>query len=621
MNVYIDGQRLILDPKDSIGSGGEADIYEVGGSATKIFRVPRAGSVDSSVSLAVANKLAEYQTKLPDLISLSSSLPQRVIKPEKLVKDDRGNIIGYTMPLVKNGVKLSSFADKVFREQSGIDYDQVRNVYLDLHNTVSRLHQIDMLIGDFNYFNVLVKDREPYLIDIDSSQFGSYLANMFNTRFVDPTLCELQTNKLTLMRPYIKNSDWYSFAAMLLECLLYLDPYGGVYRHNGRTLSKDQRIAQRISIFRPDVLSPPHLPKPHFLSDELLRYFVDVVNDDQRGVFPKQLLEEMEWKQCNNCQTLHCRRSCPNCTAGSLEATRDIVVIRGNVSVNSIFRTTGVIINANFYDGKLMWVYHENNTLMREDKEFVKECPLSPTLKVRFNDKSVYVSENHWIEKIELGGVVQRISSDTYESKAVFDVNQTGLFWSKGGFLYKEGSYGPQRLGSVLEKRTQIWLGPTHGFGLYRAGELVRAFIFRPDSTVINDSLSTHPMPGELLDSNALFGPNKIWFFTTTSERGRQINRVSLYDTHGKLIAYSQAEKGDGSWLSEIKGKLCLGEILLSTSIDGIVRVDVSGRDLVKTKEFGDTKTFVSNDTLLFPSNLGGIYVVSSREVSLIKIS
>lgn len=77
---------------------------------------------------------------------------------------------------------------------------------------------------------------------------------------------------------------------------------------------------------------------------------------------------------------------------------------------------------------------------------------------------------------------------------------------------------------------------------------------------------------------------------------------------------------GDGSWLGDpIRGKCALGSFLLCPTDEGVVRVDIDQDQLTLSREFPDTESFVDASNQLFPGS-GGIYVVTSKKVTLLKI-
>ena len=110
--IYLDGQRLRLDPSQAIGKGGEADIYDLGdGRALKLFKTAShpdfAGFPDQAK--AAERKIAEHQRKLP---AFPKGLPSHVIAPLALAKDQNAQIVGYAMPLVKGATELALYAHR-----------------------------------------------------------------------------------------------------------------------------------------------------------------------------------------------------------------------------------------------------------------------------------------------------------------------------------------------------------------------------------------------------------------------------------------------------------------------------------------------------------------------------
>mgnify|MGYP001595062260 CR=1 FL=1 len=92
-----------------------------------------------------------------------------------------------------------------------------------------------------------------------------------------------------------------------------------------------------------------------------------------------------------------------------------------------------------------------------------------------------------------------------------------------------------------------------------------------------------------------------------------------MINKKGLVEGMAETTAGDGSWLSNIYGKCALGSMLFSATDDGIVRVEIDGGQIVKTKEFPDTEPFVDATTQLFIGK-EGLYAVRGKEVMLLKI-
>jgi hypothetical protein len=90
MEVYISGKKVSLKPSRSIGKGGEADVFDIGGGkALKVFKRadhPDYQGLPTEQQAAIA-RLHEHQQKLRDF---PTNLPQRVVQPESLELTNQG---------------------------------------------------------------------------------------------------------------------------------------------------------------------------------------------------------------------------------------------------------------------------------------------------------------------------------------------------------------------------------------------------------------------------------------------------------------------------------------------------------------------------------------------------
>src|SRR5438270_13996966 len=103
MNVYVAGKKMRIDPARSIGKGGEADVYDIGGGrALKLFKPPDHPDLagDAEAQQAARDRLAEHQQKLR---AFPSALPDRVVMPAELATEGaNGGIVGYAMRRLEN---------------------------------------------------------------------------------------------------------------------------------------------------------------------------------------------------------------------------------------------------------------------------------------------------------------------------------------------------------------------------------------------------------------------------------------------------------------------------------------------------------------------------------------
>lgn len=620
MIVYLNGNRLSLNPSKAIGSGGEADIFDVGGGfVLKVFKQPNHPDfTNMRIEQRMAElRLLEHQKKLP---AFPKNLPSRVVSPVDLVTNKNSSkILGYSMKFLKGYEVILKFADRLYR-QAGISDEEVVQTFKDLHKTVAGIHRAGVVIGDFNDLNIMVKNSEAYLIDADSFQFGSFLCQVFTEKFVDPLLCDKNERRPVLVKHHNADSDWYAFAVMLMQSLIFVGPYGGVYKPKDKSkrVPHSARPLKRITVFDPEVKYPKPATRYEVLPDDLLHYFHQLFVEDKRGEFPDHLLEEINWTKCPKCGAIHAKSVCPSCSHYIPTAITE--TIRGNVTCTRAFQTSGIIVFATVQDGRLRYLYYDNGEFRREDNSSVVKGVIRPSMRFRIKGRGTVIGDGDRLFSLASDGTSSKLAVDSAGTLPLFDSNSKHLYWVEDGRLTRDDPLGFKHIGDVLAGRTLFWVGEDFGFGFYKAGNLSVGFVFDADRSGINDSVKLPPMTGQLVDSVCYFAGNWCWFLYSMRERGVTVNRCVIIKADGSTNQTAEAREGDGSWLGSIRGKCAAGKFLLSASDDGIVRVEPNGNTLTVVKEFPDTEPFVDSGCYLFVGK-SELFVVSRREIRALRIT
>jgi H/ACA ribonucleoprotein complex subunit 3 len=630
MTVQIEGTPVSLSSQQIIGTGGEADVYDIGGGEVlKLFKQPDHPDYDNQPNqqTAARKRLDEHQKKLPQF---PQSVPDELVAPQRLAQDQDGRIVGYTMRHIQDADLLVKYADKTFR--AGTDEADVTALFRQLHQVVAKLHDADIVIGDFNDLNVMVKNTTPFLIDADSYQFNGFLCRVFTQQFADPRKLQpagrsrQQWNtdgELTLQKPHDRLSDWYAFTVLLMQSLLFVGPYGGVYRPpgNGKQLTRSERILDRVTVFAEDVTHPQPARDPDILPHDLLDYFVAVFAEDERNPFPSDLLNELHWRTCSQCGLTHARSMCPQCKQAADGQTTQKVT--GDIEAERLFQTPGRIVFADYQDKQLHWLYHKNGRFYREGDIPVAKADLSPQTVYRISGDTTLFGTSNEVSIVSGDGSRERISTDHFGDRPIFDATADDVLWVEQGKLLRATDLGTnytETIGSVLKNRTLFWAGQETGFGFYRAGKIQRYFVFNPQYRGVKEDVDIAPVSGQLLQAQTFFARNRIWFFQTIDVQGRRVNRCHLLRDHGVLIGRAETAVGDGSWLGTIDGKLAVGDFLLAATDDGVVRVEPSGNSLTPVKQFSGTSHVANAASHLFVGN-DGITVVNRHSIWNLTIS
>ncbi|WP_437552158.1 hypothetical protein WME97_12595 [Sorangium sp. So ce367] len=653
MDVYLGSKRVRLDPRASIGKGGEADVFDLGdGRALKVWKTPDhpdyAGQ--DAEQRAAEVRIERHQDKLR---AFPPALPDQVIAPLELATDKtRKRVVGYAMRLVRGAEPLLRYGEPSMRH-GGLSSAAVSEVLARLHRAVAAIHDRGVVIGDFNDLNVLVAGGEVFVIDADSFQFGPYLCQVFTERFVDPLLCDPSLPRPLLSRPYSQDSDWYAFAVMVMQSLLCVGPYGGVFRPRSASarVPESARPLRRITVFDREVRYPkpaiPYRVLPDDLLDALYRVFVE----DRRGVFPRRLLDALAWTRCPSCGVEHARPACQACAGAAPAVVKESTVVHGEVLATRILSTRGVILAAALGPGGLSYLVNEGGRFLREDRSVVMSGAPHPATRFAVHGKATLIGRGGDLVVLSPGAAPERIQVDCVGTRPIFDVNARARYWTRGGQLLRSGKPGAAALsgeadavpmGEVLAGQTLFWVGPTFGLGFYRAGNVSIAFVFDADRPGLKDTVKL-PFPGgKLTAATCVFdaGPSsssndgrgrpndgrgrpragRAWLFLAAEQAGRTVHRCVVVREDGAVEAVADGDGEGGSWLGALTGKCAASGFLLSATDSGVVRVEVRGGALVETRQFPGTEPFVTQASRLLVGP-EGLFVVDAQAITLLRIS
>lgn len=326
--VVVDGARVEPANLPVLGSGGEAEVYDLGdGRALKLYKRADHPDVagDPLREAAATARLAEAEARLAEF---PRGLPSAFVAPLGVARATRGRaVVGYVMPKVA-GTAMFALGEARHRRATAIDLPALVAAFAALHASVRAAHAASVIIGDFNDGNVLVDGARCHLIDADSLQYGRWRCTMFTDRYVDPRLCDRAQPAPALTAPHDRDSDWFAFAAMLLRALVWVGPYGGVHQPTDPStrVAPAARPLRGPSVFGSDVIYPRSAAPLAGLPDALAAHFRAVFDGGRRGEFPRGLLDELVLSRCPRCAIDHGRARCPACqhAAPALAITRAI---------------------------------------------------------------------------------------------------------------------------------------------------------------------------------------------------------------------------------------------------------------------------------------------------------
>jgi len=227
------GKQLKLDENKEVNRGGEGKILLVPSDKTIVAKIYHPGITP------ISQKKFQFLNKLDEKL---------FVRPHDLLFDNASKVVGFTMDyLGQDYFPMSSIFNKTFCTQNSIDKKFKRNVIDKLIKAVEYAHKMQVVIGDFNGFNILInKKGDVKIIDVDAFQTPGYI---HSGRMLEEIRDYYYQGKVT------ENSDFFALAALSFNALTFVHPFKGMHTKFAKIAD---RMINKIAIFAND----PHLKVP-----------------------------------------------------------------------------------------------------------------------------------------------------------------------------------------------------------------------------------------------------------------------------------------------------------------------------------------------------------------------
>lgn len=609
MQVTINNKKVRLNTKNVIGVGGEATVFKHKGQAVKIYTTPD----------ALRDK------KLRAMHTLAAKLPPEVIAPQDLVFDQNGKqVIGFTMRLLDSEyVEIRKLASKKYRGMTGITARDVGSLFLKAGQILECIHQVGMIVGDFNDLNLMFHSNDVLYIDVDSFQFDQFPCLVGTEAFIDPALYGYDLSQSPHFKP---ENDWYSFAVLLFKSLLLTHPYGGV--HN-RVKLLPQRAMQQISVFDPSVKYPRIAYAPELLTDELHNIFEDWFSNGYRGVFDLAALQMYihSLKVCPSCDATYPvnRSHCPMCAAvvpvtmTQAAASKTLLQVQGEIVA---WQVAGSMIRLIAHEnGKAVYYQLKSMSLIYKLELF----NALPTAKYAFSGDYLIVSpapESDDLMVLDVSGtqptaLLKTTTEQFGNEDRVFGANQQALYRVASGYLmrgqFRYGQLVEQPIMAVAENQTWLQVDPESEriFGYFRAFRNYTYWLLK-DTKRFDVRLSPLEQTEFLIDMQIKFAASNVLIMRHTQLNGVERIRLDEIDNKGRLL--QSLIINEVSDLIPLDAHAYAQNALVYATDSGIVNEQLDTR---ASKTFVQTEPVVQQGDRLFAYERGLLTLSDKRVLHL----
>lgn len=230
MKVYTKtGGEVLIDESLEIQRGGEGAIIKI--DATKVAKIYHSGI--SGISEFTFNHL--------------KVLPQTVfVIPHELFYSKSGEILGFSMEyLGADFMPISNLFNKNFCDKHSISYNFKLKIAKQLIASVELAHKYQIVIGDFNQFNLLFSlSGEVKCIDTDSYQTPN---SPHSGRLLDEIRDYLYHGIVS------KNSDYFALSVILFYLFTFAHPFKGISQ---QVKKMQDRMILKLPIFAAGIIQP-----------------------------------------------------------------------------------------------------------------------------------------------------------------------------------------------------------------------------------------------------------------------------------------------------------------------------------------------------------------------------
>ncbi len=201
--VYNKNDKAII-LKEELGKGGEGIIYLVDTkTVAKIYHTK--------------SLLPEKEGKIKALIAKKIRI-EGICAPLESLFNEKGNFVGYLMPKAnaESGFELQTCVfNPALLKLKLAEWDRINlvNLSITIIEKIKILHDNDIIIGDINPFNILIKDdKTVYFVDVDSYQVDNYPCPVGTVHFTAPEIQNVDSfNKLIRT----KEHEYFAVATLL----------------------------------------------------------------------------------------------------------------------------------------------------------------------------------------------------------------------------------------------------------------------------------------------------------------------------------------------------------------------------------------------------------------------
>lgn len=295
ITARVDGHTDTIITSSVVGNGGEGIVSKC-----------NFGGKEYAVKVIFPSMRSQLRfDKLKAQIHRVPSMPNRTVKPLKLVYDDDTNqVIGLAMELLAIDMydELSHWMDVTWRTDNNVTFEEVVSVFYEIREELELLHKAGYTIGDFNPGGVLILKKQHWndsnemrrvrIVDADTVAFDNYPCLVYTMAYLDPQIPTQQASNgdIELLSGFKPEHDLFAFDALFLQALTTANVWDGY--HPIYQMSAKINYMKGWTVLHDDVDYPTDALPFEDLPDVFQRKFRESFLDGKRELFPVEAFQQ-----------------------------------------------------------------------------------------------------------------------------------------------------------------------------------------------------------------------------------------------------------------------------------------------------------------------------------------
>lgn len=187
---------------------------------------------------------------------------------------------------------------------------------------------------------------------------------------------------------------------------------------------------------------------------------------------------------------------------------------------------------------------------------------------------------------------IDPVSITTLVERVTATPSPHGRIWLRDQAVWRQRGVRDERIAKLLANQSMVWANHAQGCGIYRAGGFTVGLLFRTNAGLAREITGLPPLRGQIIEAHAAISDTCAWLTVVTAEQGVLRTQLIVVSERDGVLAHNDVSTE--LWAIGLGGSTAMQHQLYVPTDDGVVRIGLHGKQLVREREFPQTAAFVN---------------------------